>query len=682
MRYLDITAALIISRCAAYFKEIGIEEPFEKFPALNRFLDDLSKEDMEFWARQEDLVNNGKAPEPEAGRYFELIKKFEFNTVLRSLLDLCIADFLSPELGACLSFHLGSGVCLHTAYLLENIAYPSETDIMQKTSEAEFFCYVDKKSFPIQYLGLQIDGRILAYLEGDDSLNPVLSGSTDLFSLDAKDINKPYIFEKLIDKGRSFFKEGGLMLQVSGSGGRRFIAKQIFLGINRPLLIVNFEDFMFEVNKDFGKMLGALKREAGLLDSGICFYGFSENYMGERTGSAASKRSTEMVWHMLFNPIVDAKIPLIICSDKPGLFSQNPKAGEFMLLELPKELSYNERLSLWQGFKGQYDLEIDPSLFAMRYHLNASETSKVVTFYMEGEGKNSSDNDSTFSKLVMQLIKTDSDTTGKVTYSDIRLSDVKIQQSLKDKLNDVIVSVRETHRILDEWNLRESYPYGRSVSLLISGPPGTGKTMTANAIAGELGMPLYHVNLSNIVDKYIGETEKNLERAFAFAEKTNAVLFFDEADALFGKRSEVKDSHDKYANTEISYLLQRIESYDGIVILATNIKGNMDPAFLRRIRYVLNYVNPDESARYAIWEACLTKDVPHEDIDLDYLASQFKDFTGSTIKTVFLNACAKASGRNEALSMAHLVQAIKAELEKGSTMAFTGDALGKYAYLA
>ncbi|MCR4655103.1 MAG: ATP-binding protein [Lachnospiraceae bacterium] len=236
--------------------------------------------------------------------------------------------------------------------------------------------------------------------------------------------------------------------------------------------------------------------------------------------------------------------------------------------------------------------------------------------------------------------------------------------------------------ILDTWGLRQNYPYGRSVSLLLSGPPGTGKTMTANAIAGELSLPLYQVNLSNIVDKYIGETEKNLEKAFLFAEKTDAVLFFDEADSLFGTRSEVHDAKDRYANNEISYLLQRIEAYDGIVVMATNIKSNIDPAFLRRIRYVIHYENPDEGLRREIWEGCLTEGLPHKEIDIDYLAAQFDTFTGSIIKTVFLNACAYAAGREETLGMPHLIHAIRLELEKTSTVAFSGDKLGKYAYLS
>ncbi|MCR5789238.1 MAG: ATP-binding protein [Lachnospiraceae bacterium] len=288
-----------------------------------------------------------------------------------------------------------------------------------------------------------------------------------------------------------------------------------------------------------------------------------------------------------------------------------------------------------------------------------------------------------FAKLCIQRVESDDGkNVGRVIYPDLKLDDVKVKPAIRAVLDDVVDSIRNSPVVLDSWGLRKNYPYGRSVSLLLSGPPGTGKTMTANAIAGELSLPLYQVNLSNIVDKYIGETEKNLEKAFLFAEKTDAVLFFDEADALFGARSEVHDAKDRYANTEISYLLQRIEAFDGIVVMATNIRSNMDAAFLRRIRYVVRYENPDEALRREIWESCLTEGLPHEEIDLDYLAAQFDTFTGSIIKTVFLNACAYAAGQEEKLGMRHLIHAVRHELEKVSSVAFSGDSLGKYAYLS
>ena len=159
------------------------------------------------------------------------------------------------------------------------------------------------------------------------------------------------------------------------------------------------------------------------------------------------------------------------------------------------------------------------------------------------------------------------------------------------------------------------------------------------------------------------------------------VLFFDEADSLFGTRSEVHDAKDRYANTEISYLLQRMEAYDGIVIMATNIKGNIDPAFTRRIRYIVHFENPDEELRRQIWNDCLKDSVPHGDIDTEYLASQFDKFTGSIIKTVFLNACAYAAGRGEELEMKHMIHAVKLELEKTTSVGFSYDTLGKYAHL-
>ena len=685
MNYLRITEALIITRCLAFFEENGIDDPFSKSPDLKRISSALTDEDMKLWAKGEAEAERDTFSDLRIERYFSLLKLFKGDNVLRSLLDLCMADLMHPALGALISYHLGSPVCLHAAFLLEGIPDPEERDILTKAEKASVFCHIERTGSPLQYAPVRIDDRLMAYLEGSDEINPCLSPFTDLFvpgGREAISLNPPYIHKSFIDNGYDFFNNGGQLLLLSGRGGRRFIAKHISLKLDMPFLFLNLPDFMREAKKDIAVIRSALVREAGLLKAGICFYGITEDYLKASGSSELTRLGAELLSRMLLEPVLSSNIPLILCTDVPCLFSNNVISMKSMLEELPEELSFDERYALWQGFKDLYSLPADPSQFAMRYHLNASETSRIVSSFLEKDKVEDYDPDTLFSKLTLQQTKKEEDPLGRIVYSKILLDDVKIQPHLREKLDDVITSVRQSHRILDEWNLRKNYPYGRSVSLLLSGPPGTGKTMTANAIAGELKMPLYQVNLSHIVDKYIGETEKNLEKAFSFAEKTNSVLFFDEADALFGKRSEVKDSHDKYANTEISYLLQRIEAYDGIVVLATNIKGNIDPAFLRRIRYVVNFENPDENARLAIWESCITEDIPKEDIDTAYLASQFKDFTGSTIKSVFLNSCAIASGKGEKLGMIHIIHAVKAELEKTTTVAFTNDALGKYAYLA
>ena len=165
-------------------------------------------------------------------------------------------------------------------------------------------------------------------------------------------------------------------------------------------------------------------------------------------------------------------------------------------------------------------------------------------------------------------------------------------------------------RVRDEWGMGRGGSRGDGITALFAGPSGTGKTLAAEVIAGELGLDLYAIDLAMVVDKYIGETEKNLDRLFAEAERVNGVLFFDEADALFGKRSEVHDARDRYANVEIAYLLQRMEAFDGIAILATNLRANLDDAFARRLDAVVDFPVPDRSARLALWERHLGDRVP------------------------------------------------------------------------
>jgi SpoVK/Ycf46/Vps4 family AAA+-type ATPase len=236
---------------------------------------------------------------------------------------------------------------------------------------------------------------------------------------------------------------------------------------------------------------------------------------------------------------------------------------------------------------------------------------------------------------------------------------------------DALVQLRElagwvAHRgrVLGEWGFGRRLSRGRGVTALFAGAAGTGKTLAAEVIAGELGLDLYRIDLSGIVSKYIGETEKNLDRIFDAAQDANAVLFFDEADALFGKRSEVQDAHDRYANIEVSYLLQKMEAYEGVAILATNLRDNLDPAFTRRLAFIITFPFPEEDERRQIWEIVWPGDTPlADDLDLGALAAAHR-LSGGQIKNAALAAAFLAASDGEVVAREHVEAALRREYEK------------------
>ena len=245
------------------------------------------------------------------------------------------------------------------------------------------------------------------------------------------------------------------------------------------------------------------------------------------------------------------------------------------------------------------------------------------------------------------------------TWTDIVLPDDAMSQ-----LREIVLRVVHRHRVLDEWGFDQKLSSGKGINALFAGSSGTGKTMAAEVIANELGLELFKIDLASVVSKYIGETEKNLERIFAAAEQANAILFFDEADALFGKRSEVRDAHDRYANIEVAYLLQKMEGYEGVSLLATNLRQNMDEAFLRRLAFIVHFPFPDAESRRRIWQGIWPAQVSFAgDVDLDRLAQQFK-LSGGNIKNIALAAAFSAAEDGGRVSMAHLLLATRREYQK------------------
>jgi SpoVK/Ycf46/Vps4 family AAA+-type ATPase len=264
----------------------------------------------------------------------------------------------------------------------------------------------------------------------------------------------------------------------------------------------------------------------------------------------------------------------------------------------------------------------------------------------------------------------------KYRWPDIVLPVDRLQQ-----LREICNHVKYRALVYREWGFDQKLSLGKGLNALFAGPSGTGKTMSAEIMAGELGLDLYKIDLSTVVSKYIGETEKNLARIFEEAETSNAILFFDEADALFGRRSEVRDSHDRYANIEIGYLLQKMEEYQGAVILATNFRKNMDDAFVRRMHSTVEFPFPGENDRRRIWEQVWPQGTPRSpDLNLEFMARRF-EMAGGNIRNIALAAAFLAAADGRVITMPHLIRATRREYQKMGKVVTEGE-FGAYAGLA
>lgn len=231
-------------------------------------------------------------------------------------------------------------------------------------------------------------------------------------------------------------------------------------------------------------------------------------------------------------------------------------------------------------------------------------------------------------------------------------------------LRELAGRVRQRDQVLGGWGMRPGGGRGRGIIALFAGDSGTGKTMSAEVLAADLGLDLYTINLATVVDKYVGETEKNLERIFAEADQVNGVLLFDEADALFGKRSEVRDAHDRYANIEVAYLLQRLETFEGLAILSTNLRANVDDAFARRLDTILEFPMPQLRERRMLWARCLGSRLPlADDVDLDFCARSFP-LSGGNIRSIALTAAYLAASEGRPVGMLELMRATHREYRK------------------
>lgn len=395
-------------------------------------------------------------------------------------------------------------------------------------------------------------------------------------------------------------------------------------------------------------------------------------------------RENSSALSFFFNFLNRNKDLLCLCLDFEKLVHFYDLSNQFHVIEKEFSLnSYKSRILIWENCLKKkflnYKKEEIQSL-ASQFKLTEEQIILITQLTFNKCYKNSEKNSidiNDFYPFCRKITHVNMESLSQKITSKHTLEDIILEKDQKNQLKEIILQFKNREKIYYEWGFDEKISLGKGMNILFFGPSGTGKTMSAEIIAHELELDLYKIDLSNIISKYIGETEKNLSKIFNEAKSSNAILFFDEADAIFGKRSQVKDAQDRYANIETGYLLQKMEEYEGIIILATNLRKNMDNAFIRRIHFAVEFDLPKKEQRLEIWKNIFPQKAPlSKDIDFNFLAENIK-IAGGNIKNIALNAAFLASENKNQITMKDIILAIRREYQKIGRMCIKSD-FGKY----
>jgi len=342
--------------------------------------------------------------------------------------------------------------------------------------------------------------------------------------------------------------------------------------------------------------------------------------------------------------------------------SWSPDIKRLKLVFAVSKPSRAEQMNLWRNIHGAIEETASLERLVSQFNLSSSAITRIgqEVHFISDNGAEEPD-ESRLWKMCCDHTRPQINELAERIVPMARWNDIVIPDEQKTTLRAIAEQVKSRNKVYEQWGFGKQMSRGLGISVMFAGESGTGKTMAAEVVANDLQLDLYKVDLSKVVSKYIGETEKQLSRIFDAAEDGGAVLLFDEADALFGKRSEVKDSHDRYSNIEVSYLLQRMESYQGLAILTTNMRSALDKAFLRRIRFVIQFPFPDAELRMEIWKKTLPEEVKHK-LDFGKLAKL--NLSGGSIRNIALNAAFFAASEGEEILMSHVARAAKAEYDK------------------
>ena len=502
--------------------------------------------------------------------------------------------------------------------------------------------------------------RFFTMLTDENELNPIMANTTQLEAMEISHDQGVRIFSWYGDEG----------------SGRRFFIKQFCEKKNLHAITLNCKK-LFAYDYSFvEKALWAVNRECIFTDSCCCLNDLDfredekEKYIGYMDLAVAKLREHDALIFLVSRD----KLPLKSVTDL-----------DFTELELPTP-SNQEREDCWKYFSQAYSLadEVDLSEMATKFLFTPG---KIKAALYQARSFATMNHEILISRAKLFegcYNQMSSELTQKATKvkANFGFEDIVMNASQRETLQHAIDQMNFRKQVYDNWHYTKKYPYGRGLSILLFGAPGTGKSMCAQVIAHELNLELYRVDLSKVIDKYVGETEKSISMIFREAKKCNVVLFFDECDTLFAKRSDDGGSNQASNNNKTALLLQEVEAYDGVSVLATNYKHNIDPAFFRRMKYIVEFQFPDPDTREMLWRTTIPKDTPlGDDVDIRFLAERF-EFVGGNIKNCILNAAflAAADGDGKQVCMRHYLMAIKYEFVKTGKV-FTRADFEPYAYM-
>lgn len=527
---------------------------------------------------------------------------------------------------------------------------------------------------------LEIDKNILCFLhfgEKKVALSGIEVYVPDIDSKGALPIRERIakrIFE--ISKMRPDDKQFCFYMFGEHGIGKKTLVKRALELMVKNTIIIDMKLYASLKSDTFYNLIYSPLREALIINGSICLDHFE-------VFNEMSVQKHEYLEFLMENVPKFSREIFILSNSK--LSPNIPIKNNISLINIPVErLSHKENFIIWNhSLKGLGDaVKVSARELANKFHFTPLQVRSTINsarslWYWKG-CKQLRIKDlckCAYSNSVSKISDKSTIITTRYKWDELVLDETE-----KSMIRSACDQIKYRHIVYDEWGMDSRVLYGRGLSMLFAGPPGTGKTMAAQVVANELGLELCKTDLSQIVSKYIGETEKNLNELFNEAKKSNVILFFDETDALFGKRTAVKDAHDKNSNLETSFLLQKMEEYDGITIMTTNYLENIDNAFFRRIGYVIHFAFPDASAREKIWKNMFPSKIPlSSDINFKYLSKNF-ELTGGSIKNIAVNSAFMAARDEKEIKMEHIIRALIYEIKKQGKNVIKDD-LGEYAYL-